>query len=126
MNKNISKYIEDAMNELNKEVKDNGKLKKEYKGYISSLGASMIMSGLVPTMAFYASKENSAKAQRWKVLDWIFNVLKKSDKYKNISANISLFQYALQQNTDVKTLEKDIQDVSVALKLCIRTFELVK
>jgi CRISPR-associated protein Cmr5 len=126
MNKNISKYIETAMAVLNTEVSSNGKLKKEYKGYISSLGASMIMSGLVPTMAFYASKENSAKAQRWKVLDWIFSVLRGSDRYSNVSASVSLFQYSLQQNTDIKTLEKDIQDVSIALKLCIRTFELVK
>jgi CRISPR-associated protein Cmr5 len=126
MNKNISKYIETAMAVLNTEVSSNGKLKKEYKGYISSLGASMIMSGLVPTLAFYASKENSAKAQRWKVLDWIFNVLRSSDRYSNVNATISLFQYSLQENADVKTLEKDIQDVSIALKLCIRTFELVK
>ncbi len=125
MNKVIELYIEPAMQELQAESKKAGKIAKEYKGYIASLGASIIMSGLIPTLAFYSSKENSAKGDRSQVLRWITNILKIQAPY-NRSTLTDLFKYAREGTTDCKRLEQDILDVSVALKLCIRTFELTK
>jgi CRISPR-associated protein Cmr5 len=124
MNSKIESYINPAMEVLTDAATSSGGLKKEYKGYISSLGASLIMSGLIPTMAFYSSKENSAKAERWKVLEWVFNVLRKTNGYTSIPTNLTLFEFSRQTGTNKKKLEKDIRDVSIALKLCIRTFEL--
>src|ERR1035437_2646781 len=120
MNKKIESYIAPAMNVLTAAASSGG-LKKEYKGYISSLGASMIMSGLIPTMAFYSSKENSAKVDRWKVLEWVFSVLKINEPYIGIPSNQTLFEYSRQPGTNKAKLEKGICDVSIALKLCIRT-----
>jgi CRISPR-associated protein Cmr5 len=125
MNNKVESYINPAMDVLTAAASSGG-IKKEYKGYISSLGASLIMSGLIPTMAFYSSKENSAKAERWKVLDWVFNILKKTNDYSNINPKLTLFEYARQTDTNKKKLERDIREVSIALKLCIRTFELTK
>ena len=125
MNKKIESYIGLAMRELEKESTDS-KLQKEYKGYIASLGASIRMSGLIPALAFYSSKENSAKADRSKVLQWILNVLKQTDAYQELDKHTGLFQYALLKKEENARLQKDILDVSIALKLCIRTFELTK
>ena len=35
-----------------------------FKGYISSFGASIIQSGLIPTLAFYSQKENAEEDNR--------------------------------------------------------------
>jgi CRISPR type III-B/RAMP module-associated protein Cmr5 len=131
MNKLIQDYIKAAMEILTgaEESAKDKKLPEVYKGYLSSLGASMRMSGLIPTLAFFSSKESSSKEDRWKVLDWIAEILQKNiPAYAGIGNAKSLFDYARQvANTDVAAkLEKDILDASVALKLSIRTFELSK
>ncbi|MBL7729654.1 MAG: type III-B CRISPR module-associated protein Cmr5 [Chitinophagaceae bacterium] len=127
MNKAIHDMIEKAMATLTEAEKKEKKLADVYKGYLSSLGASMRMSGLIPTMAFFSSKENSAKGDRWKVLDWIASVLKESKQgYADLSSGRSLFERSLKANEHASTLEKDILDASVALKLSIRTFDLAK
>jgi len=126
MNKSIETYIKKGMTILEAAEKAEGKLKKEYKGYLSSLGASMRMSSLVPTLAFFSSKENSAKADRWKVLNWIAGILKESNSvYQSFTDGKALFTYARRINIDHARLEKDILDASIALKLCIRTFDLI-
>jgi len=38
-----------------------GEVNKAYKGYISSLGAGIIQSGLLPTLAMYKGNEDSDK-----------------------------------------------------------------
>jgi len=127
MNKIVQNYIPAAMAQLEKyerlrNIKDL-KIEKEMKGYISSLSASIIISGLEPTLAFYSSKENSAKANRAIVLEWISGVLNEEESYKSKSI-INLFKHALEPSTDKRKLEEDILNAIVALKLCIRTFEL--
>jgi CRISPR/Cas system CMR-associated protein Cmr5 small subunit len=128
MNKSIENYIKTGMALLEAAEKKEGKLSKEYKGYLSSLGASIRMSGMVPALAFFSSKENSAKAERWKVINWIAGILKENHPvYRSIADGKALFTYARRSNlTNIEKsrLEKDILDTSVALKLCIRTFDL--
>jgi hypothetical protein len=130
MNKAIHDHIKAGMTALGDTEQKEGKLLEVYKGYLSSLGASMRMSGLVPTLAFFSSKENSAKGDRSKVLDWIATVLQATIiEYKGLASGKMIFDHALKLTTNSQTaakLEKDILDASVALKLCIRTFELVK
>jgi CRISPR/Cas system CMR-associated protein Cmr5 small subunit len=135
MNKAIHDHIKAAMDTLlvaeQEEIKQTkAKLPEVYKGYLSSLGASMRMSGLIPTLAFFSSRESSAKGDRWKVLDWIARVLNNNiEEYKALSSGKLLFEYSLKikdGSPAAAKMEKDILDASVALKLCIRTFELVK
>lgn len=124
MHHSIEKYIEPAMRLL-KACSDAGELKKEYKGYIASLGAAIRMSGLVPALAFYAARENNAGAERFRVPDWIYAILKQQPEYAGATAK-DLFEHArnIPSDPQKRILEKDILDVSVALKLCIRTFAL--
>lgn len=120
MNKKVETYIRLAMDELNLERS----LNKEFKGYLASLGPAINMSGLIPAIAFYSAKESSAKADRSKVMTWIFNILKKENAWPNISRFNKILDFAIEVGTDKKKLQKDIEDISVALKLCIRTFSL--
>ena len=123
MNKSIEKYIQAGMVELKAYSDAGNPLKKTYKGYLSSFGASVIMSGLIPTLAFYANADE--KSERKVVLDRMFNILKNNPNYSTITED-GLFNYALNLNNDDKgKLEKELLNVSVALKLCIRTFPLI-
>ncbi len=118
MNRKIENYIRLAMDELKKEKS----LAKEFKGYLSSLGPAINMSGLIPAIAFYSAKEN-AKADRSKVIAWIFNILKKQNEWPGIGNTETLLDFAIRQ-TDQRKLQKDVEDISVALKLTLRTFSL--
>lgn len=121
MNKQIEKYISHAMPLLAKEKE----LNKEYKGYIASLGPAVNMSGLVPALAFYSSKENSAKADRSKVLQWIYKMLIAENAFEKLGQYDGLLSFALSlADNEKQKLERLIMDSIIALKLSLRTFEL--
>jgi len=119
MNKNVEKYIVSAMPILKRETN----LIKEHKGNISSLGASIRMSGLLPAIAFYSAKE-----ERNKILLWIFEILKLDNAFENMDQQKDMLDLALalHDKAERRKLERHIEDASVALKLCLRTFSLSK
>jgi CRISPR-associated protein Cmr5 len=49
---------------------DHGNVQKEYKGYIASIGASIVQAGLLPTLAFYQN-DSGKKAHSSNVLQAI-------------------------------------------------------
>ena len=118
MNKQVEKYIVAAMPLLKLEKS----LNKELKGYISSLGPSMRMSGVLPAIAFYCAKE-----ERNKVMQWIFEILKGDNVFDEMKGKDNMLDLALEltKEADKKKLEKYIEDASIALKLCLRTFTLI-
>lgn len=129
MNKNVEKYIVQSESILSALTKERGgRIDKEYKGYISSLGASIRMAGLLATLAFFSrDKENSNSTQdRSVVVTWIENVLRASNE---LGKDEGLFDKAIAfkkagNNAGIAQLEEKILDVSVAIKLVLRTFEL--
>jgi len=99
-----------------------------YKGYISSMGASIILSGLIPTLAFYhADTQDSASEQaRRPLLDILHEMLR--HRY-TLSNQDSLLDYALnlqEKNklTALRELRRDVVNASIAVKLALRTFHL--
>jgi CRISPR-associated protein Cmr5 len=110
--KRIKSYIPDAIKVLAAEH-SKGVIPSVYNGYISSFGASVIQSGLKPTLALF---ENENKTDRYKIIEMILKVL---DEKTN---DTSLLNHVLKGN---EVLLKDkIIDISIALKLSIRTFKL--
>ena len=111
-----------------------GIVQKEFKGYIASIGASVIQAGLLPTLAFYQNKSGK-KADSWKVLDAILILLNASQPNMTLIkyvinhcklVNQSNNQYSL-SNLDKEKLslvEEDIMDAIIALKLSLRTFKI--
>ena len=116
--RNIEKYIPQVMKVLNRSFK-NETISSSYNGYISSFGASIIQSGLLPTLALFENTNASAKENKEYLSYIIVQVLKGNDD------DISLLRYVLNAD-DQRLLKQQILDISVAMKLCIRTFKLDK
>lgn len=107
----------------------NGEVNKAYKGYISSLGAGIIQSGLLPTLAMYKGTEGSdnKKAETRNLLKAIYSVVKSKHNPKPTDDN--LFNYALGLSRDSnkrQMVTDEIINASIAVKLAIRTFKLVE
>ncbi len=115
--KNIQKYIPEAINVLKKEF-ESGVIPSSYNGYISSFGASIMQSGLLPTLALFEKKDAPTKEDKSKLTALILKILDKN------STNTTLLEYVLQKDTIL--LKQQILDISVAIKLSIRTFKLDK
>ncbi len=148
MKKQIEKYIPEAVDavaetlipknkfeagrseEVDTSPEKAKKVPREYKGYISALGASLIQSGLLPTLAFYSRNSETANTveDRSLVLKAILYILKAHNKVGN---STNLFSYACELQTkgnveQLNILHQDITDAAIALKLAIRTFEFTK
>ena len=116
--KRIEKYIPDAMQVLN-ETFEKGVIPSSYNGYISSFGASVIQSGLKPTLALFENKNANTEEKKQLLTSIILQVLDKDAK------ETSLLKYVLHKSNETY-LKQQILDISIAIKLCIRTFELDK
>jgi hypothetical protein len=129
MNIKIKNYIPDAFKIIEdyENSLDAKPIDKELKGYISSLGASILMSGLIPTLAIYAAEDSNSQASRFIILDWIYQLIRNEKNEKPIDNAKAFFQYALSLDPQGQnSIEHEILDASIALKLCLRTFELSK
>ena len=118
--RNIEAYIPKVMEILNQKF-DKGIMPKEFNGYISSFGASTIQSGLLPTLALFENKDSSTAQEKSCLSKIILEVLQYEDEIKEYD---SLLNYVL--NNDVEKLKVKIIDISIAIKLSIRTFKLEK
>lgn len=125
MNKKINELIPKALVAIksSKMADDSDLVDKEYKGYIASMGASIIQSGLIATLAFYSNEQSGSADKRFKLLDAVVKTFIAPD------SNEKLLQYVLSQ-TDIgrdkaKTdkLETQISNTLIALKLALRTFK---
>ncbi|MCT7535972.1 type III-B CRISPR module-associated protein Cmr5 (plasmid) [Arcobacter cryaerophilus gv. pseudocryaerophilus] len=115
--KRIEDYIPKAIELLNKEFPD-GKISKAYNGYISSFGASIIQSGLKPTLAVFENTNSSTLEDKSYLTQLILKLL-----LPNLKSN-SLLKYVLENKDKEEALKNEIIDIAIALKLSIRTFNL--
>ena len=115
--KNIEKYIEDSINVLD-EVFGNT-IPSSFNRYISEFGASVIQSGLKPTLAIYENQNASTKEDKSKLTEIILKVLNDQTEEK------SLLKYVINSQESEDRLKQEIIDIAVAVKLSIRTFKLV-
>ena len=101
--------------------------------YISSFGAAVIQSGLIPAIIFFENEDNDANADRHKiigVLKDIINAMRQQYTVTDatilvssqIPANYSMAQYIIEHgNTD--QLLKEITEAAVAMKLALRMYK---
>lgn len=120
MNRKLEKLIPDAINVVKKELAHEGKVAKEYNGYIASFGASVIQNGILAAILFYNNTNAETKKDRSKLMEAISKIIKNNNHEKN---DVNLFEYA---STNKAKATADILDAATALKLAIRTFELTK
>jgi CRISPR-associated protein Cmr5 len=100
-------------------VNNNNEYKSEFNGYISSLGAAIIQSGLLPAMIFFENKDSEAQ-ERCKVTNAIRYIINKKQKYSDIQ---NIAKYILEHPNDEKSLKKDITEAAVSLKLALRMYK---
>ncbi len=133
----IPKAIEVIKNELifkdiekcsdNEEYKNKiGKLSNEYNGYVSNFGASIIQSGVLPTVAFFDNKNKDknkeCEATKFKFAKAIAKMLNTLDYEGD-----RLIKMAIKDdNYKSHKFKKDLNNVLIALKLAMRTFEVYK
>ncbi len=136
MNEKINNLIPKAIHAIrNSEIEKNGIVAKEYKGYISSMGASIIQAGLLATLAFYQNDSNK-KADSSKVLKALFEMIRSGNTVDN-----NLIQYVINNSSNeniagdfvseenlvfdkLYLIEEEISDALIALKLALRTFKI--
>lgn len=129
------KQIEYAIEALraNNIITNDNQYPKVFKGYISSFGAAVIQSGLIPAIIFFENEDNNANADRHKiigVLKDIINAMRQQYTVTDatilvssqIPANYSMAQYIIEHgNTD--QLLKEITEAAVAMKLALRMYK---
>lgn len=114
--RNIEKYIPKAIEVLEESFSD-GIIPSAYNGYISSFGASIMQSGLLPALALFENTDASTKENKEYLTYLILKILTNGD------GDISLLRYVIEQNNEM-LLKQKILDISIAIKLSIRTFKL--
>ena len=114
--KRIESYIPVVLDILKEEFPD-GMIPSAYNGYISAFGASVLQSGLKPTLALFENTNANTRKDKSYLTKIILKALDDSAK------QTSLLHYVLAQNNESYQREK-IMDIAVAVKLCIRTFKL--
>jgi len=115
--RNVEGYIPAVISVLREEFPE-GVIPSAYNGYISSFGASIMQSGLLPTLALFENTNASTKENKEYLTYLIVRVL------TNRRDDISLLSYVLNHNEAL--LKSKIIDIAIAIKLSIRTFKLDK
>jgi CRISPR-associated protein Cmr5 len=114
--KAIENLIPKAMEALSETFPD-GTFPSSYNGYISSFGASVMQSGLKPTLALFENQDANTKEKKQLLTSVILKVLDKN------SSESTLLDYVLKSKNDEVYLKQKILNISIAVKLCLRTFK---
>jgi|GEM_PF-547406 len=137
MKKRIEKYFPAALEAIKTVLQDNNPvivIDREYQAYIASFGASVLQMGLLPTLAVYADQESGAAKDRRRLLQ-VLSLTMMAENGKFLSEPVKnalkgkereLFQVAVYHEPLRKELTDRILDAAVAVKLCLRTFNLTK
>lgn len=116
--KHMTEMFYDENHNIKKKFKSNktNKIKKEYNGYFSSFGPSVITAGLKQTVLFYADKDLSNDKKH--VVDLLEKVLKEKKWLEStLEGEVN--------NKKYNPLLKDrVLEIISASKLCIRTLDL--
>ncbi|MCI5056453.1 MAG: hypothetical protein MRY83_10120 [Flavobacteriales bacterium] len=104
---------------------------RTFQGSISSMGASVLQMGLLPTLAVFADTDSGAKDdQRTQLLKIIIRVLaeykgyKDKDLFQNAGNESACKIAAKMKPEQQKRLKSHLLDAAVAVKLSLRTFKL--
>lgn len=99
--------------------KNNIKIPKEFRGYISTFGAAISTGSLVAAVAFISGDSNNTKGKREDLPGLILQVLVEG---KEIQAD-TLFDYVTSAEED-RSIKENVLNATIALKLAMNLFEL--
>ena len=123
--KNIEKILPTAIEAVKKFVipENQTEVPKEFNGYISSFGASVISSGFLPTIVFF-SQAGKSKGDRRSVISALEYIVSKEFP-EIISSNekiITKVTEMVKAEQSMNRLQEKLNEAAIALKLAIRIF----
>ncbi len=124
-----NRQIEAAIDAITTNIADKeGIVPKEMKGYVSSFGAAMIQSGLIPAIIFYgAEKSDKDKApERPKMIKSLVEVIntKRNLRGKEVlNTDLKALLKQLLPLTGKTLVQKEFSEAAIAFKLALRTFK---
>lgn len=124
----FEKHLERAI-EVAGNLANNGEIDERLKSDISSFGSAMLHNGLLPAIALFSDSSSSSGKRRVKLLNAVFYILESEQTLPgNISVSNTLL---LNKALDTRLAHRDylrtqIMDAAIALKLAIRTFQLIR
>lgn len=96
-------------------IEKGGIVPKQFTGYIASFGASVIQSGLIPSVVFFEDPDANSEEDRSALIEAIKHYLGIEEK---------LSDYLLASSSiDLAEKENDIIEAAQAIKLALRTFK---
>lgn len=102
--------------------KENGKVAKEYKGYISSFGTAVLQSGLKVAVALFSDSSSGGEQSKLPIMNGVLDLLMLSDEDKK--KYNTLMEYVIDHHHN--GIRTKVLDATIALKLALRTFEFDK
>jgi CRISPR-associated protein Cmr5 len=102
-------------------VQSDGSIPKEYKGYISSLGANIVQAGVKAALTFYEAEESGSKSDRRLINAAIKFIIHPPDTIPEIYDDSKLTQLL---TGDIQQKALEILDAATALKLALRTYKM--
>ena len=109
-------YAQSALTQ-NGIVSNDGYYSKEFNGYISSFGASLVQAGLLPTVIFFENKDASSNEDRSLVIKALKQMLGKGNKP-------SMAKYIIEDNkANDQVFINDVAHAMTAMKLALRMYK---
>lgn len=128
--KHIQKLIPYAIEAVNIKQICNSKnqVPTEFNGYISSFGASIISSGLLPSVIFYSQKKNASedRPNTIKAVEYIIQKDSSNPAFNLLEEVKTLYSGKPINQDKVRLLTTRVENALIALKLAIRIFEPIK
>lgn len=138
--KKIQALVPKALGLVEKHLAENGNIPRVYNGYIASMGAAMKQSGLLPTLAIFSAKSESSGGDKRKLMRVLTSLLLDMETQDQFYHGLrpeenqalpddGLLRFASETYKEVpdrlRRIRRDLEDASIAVKLCLRTFNLV-
>lgn len=134
MKKRIEKYFQPAMAAIQEELqKGKSEIPREYQAYAAAFGSSILQMGLLPTLAVHADAESGSAEDKGLLLKVLAKTLATSGSlskaaHEKLEANkFDLYRTVVFNREALeREFREHLLDAIVAVKLCLRTFNLTK
>lgn len=98
-------------------VSKDGCYSKEFNGYISSFGASLVQAGLLPTIIFFENEDASTDKDRFLVISALKQLLEIADKQ-------SMAKIIIEENkANDQVFLNEVARAMTAMKLALRMYK---
>lgn len=137
MERRVEKYFPKVLEITEKVFSDdikNGGIKKTYRNAVATFGAMIIQNGILPALAYYEKNDTNSNSDidRKKLIKVIrLFLVEKDEMFKNVKKKdaklVEIVKDEVKNGNDfdrekLRIIEDKIIDISIALKLSLRTY----